>query len=432
MKTKRPAIHFWIAALTLGALIWAAPLGAQSPSYTPQDRDGDMSGQQAYPQDRDSDLSRQQLANFDRFLDSHPSLAAQIRRDPTLVNNEEFVENHRDLQQYLQDHPEIREQIRQNPNAVMHQEQRYDRREDRMEDRDRDMNRDRDRDRDMNRDQDRTPNRDITRGELSNLDNFMDSHPEIAEQLRKNPSLVNDKKFVEGHPALKQFLAADPGVREEMRENPNAFMNREQRFDRMDANTRELSNMDQFMDGHPEIAEQLRKNPALVNDKKFVESHPALKTFLASHPYAAQEYKENPTAFMKQEQNYERHDDTTRSNQDFTAHSGQEFGMRRDRDFGARGNQGVTGDRDMRGSVSSFNEFLEQHGTISSDLSKNPSLATNEEYLETHPALRQYLQANPQVRQQLTQNPQSFVKSAQTFEATPKGSPKLPTDPKLK
>jgi phage-related protein len=434
MKPKRPATQFWFAALTLGAFIWAAPLGAQTPSDTPQDRDGDMSRQQqAYSQDRDSDLSRQQLANFDRFLDSHSELAEQIRRDPTLVNNEEFVENHRDLQQYLQDHPEIREQLRQNPNAVMHQEQRYDRREDRLEDHDRDMNRDRDRDRDMNRDQDRTPNRDITRGELNNLDNFMDSHPEIAEQLRKDPSLVNDKKFVEGHPALKQFLATDPGVREEMREDPNAFMAREQQFDRMDANTRELSNMDRFMDGHPEIAEQLRKNPALVNDKKFVERHPALKTFLASHPYAAQEYKENPSAFMQQEQNYEQHQgNATGNNQGLSARRDQDFGMRRDRDFGARGNQGVTGGHNMRGSVSSFNEFLEQHGTISGDLSKNPSLATNEEYLETHPALRQYLQANPQVRQQLSQNPQAFVKSAQTFEATPKGSPKLPTDPKLK
>lgn len=431
MKTKRPAIHFWMAALTLGALMWT-PLGAQSPSYTPQDRDGDMSRQQAYPQDRDSDLSRQQIANFDRFLDSHPELAQQLRKDPSLVNNEEFVENHRDLQQYLQDHPEIREQIRQNPNAVMHQEQRYDRREDRMQDRDRDMDRDRDRDRNMNRG-DQPPNRDITRGELNNLDNFMDSHPEIAEQLRKDPSLVNNKKFVEGHPALKQFLAADPGVREEMQENPNGFMNREQHFDRMDANSRELSNMDQFMDSHPEIAEQLRKNPALVNDKKFVASHPQLKTFLASHPYAAQEYKENPSAFMQQEQNYEQHQgNTAGNNQGFTARHDQDFGMHRDRDFGARGSQGVTGQSNMRGSVSSFNEFLEQHGTISSDLSKNPSLATNEEYLETHPALRQYLQANPQVRQQLSQNPQSFVKSAQTFEATPKGSPKLPTDPKVK
>lgn len=452
MKIKRPAIHFWISALTLGALIWTVPLGAQSPIYTPQDRDSDMSRQQGYPQqDRDSDMSRRQLAIFDRFLDSHPELAEQIRRDPSLVNNEEFVENHGDLQRYLQQHPEVREQLRQNPNAVMRQEQRYDRREDRTQDRDRDMSRDqdrmqdrdrdmsrdqdrmqdRDRDRSMNRDQDR--NRDITRGELSNLNNFMDSHPEIAEQLKKNPALVNDKKFVESHPALKGFLAADPGVREEMRENPNGFMAREQKFDQTDANSRELANMDRFMDSHPEIAEQLRKNPALVNDKKFVENHQALKTFLASHPYAAQEYKENPSAFMQQEQNYEHQ-------QNYATRRDQDFGTRRDQDYGMRagnqgaGKQGVTGDRDRMGSsVSSFNEFLEHHGNIASDLSKNPSLATNEEYVETHPALRQYLQANPKVRQELSANPQAFVKSAQTFNATPKGSPKLPSaEPKLK
>ena len=466
MKIRRTAIHFWIAALTLGALIWTVPLGAQSPSSTPQDRDSDMSRQPAsQQQDRDFDMSRRQLADFDRFLDSHPQLAEQIRKDPTLVNNEEFVENHGDLQQYLQQHPEVREQLRQNPNAVMRQEQRYDRREDRMQDRDRDMNRDQDRmqdrDRDMNRDQDRTQdrdrdmsrdqdrmqdrdrdrsmnrdqdrNRDITRGELSNLDNFMDSHPEIAEQLKKNPALVNDKKFVEGHPALKGFLAADPGVREEMRENPNGFMAREQQFDLTDANSRELANMDRFMDSHPEIAEQLRKNPALVNDKKFVENHKALKTFLASHPYAAQEYKENPGAFMQQEQNFEH------QQQNYATRRDQDFGTRRDQDYGMRAgdqgmrSQGVTGDRDRMGtSVSSFNEFLEHHGNIASDLSKNPSLATNEEYVETHPALRQYLQANPKVRQELSANPQSFVKSAQTFEAAPKGSPKLPSDPKLK
>ena len=466
MKIRRTAIHFWIAALTLGALIWTVPLGAQSPSSTPQDRDSDMSRQPAsQQQDRDFDMSRRQLADFDRFLDSHPQLAEQIRKDPTLVNNEEFVENHGDLQQYLQQHPEVREQLRQNPNAVMRLEQRYDRREDRMQDRDRDMNRDQDRtqdrDRDMNRDQDRTQDRDrdmsrdqdrmqdrdrdrsmnrdqdrdrdITRGELSNLNNFMDSHPEIAEQLKKNPALVNDKKFVEGHPALKGFLAADPGVREEMRENPNGFMAREQQFDLTDANSRELANMDRFMDSHPEIAEQLRKNPALVNDKKFVENHKALKTFLASHPYAAQEYKENPSAFMQQEQNFEH------QQQNYATRRDQDFGTRRDRDYGMRaGNQGmrsqgVTGDRDRMGtSVSSFNEFLEHHGNIASDLSKNPSLATNEEYVETHPALRQYLQANPKVRQELSANPQSFVKSAQTFEAAPKGSPKLPSDPKLK
>jgi GrpB-like predicted nucleotidyltransferase (UPF0157 family) len=225
-----------------------------------------------------------------------------------------------------------------------------------------------------------------------------------------------------------------------MRENPNGFMAREQQFDKTDANSRELGNMDRFMDSHPEIAEQLRKNPALVNDKKFVDNHKALKTFLASHPYAAQEYKENPSAFMQQEQNYE-HQQTyaTHRDQDFGTRRDQDYGTRRDHDYGMRagnqgvGSQGVTGEQDrMGGSASSFNEFLEHHGNIASDLSKNPSLATNEEYVENHPALRQYLQANPQVRQELSANPQAFVKSAQTSTAVPKGSPKLPSDPKLK
>src|SRR5258706_6206431 len=89
----------------------------------------------------------------------------------------------------------------------MRQKQRFDRREDQARD------------------------RDITRGELVNMDRFMDSHPEIAEQLRKDPSLVNNKEFVENHPALQQFLAEHPGVREEYKENPNAFMHREERFD---------------------------------------------------------------------------------------------------------------------------------------------------------------------------------------------------------
>src|SRR5690242_2299255 len=149
MKRKSTAIQYWFAALALSTVISLAPARAQSPTV---------------PTDRDADLTRQQLAAFDQFLDNHPEIADQLRKDPSLVNNEEFVENHADLQRYLQEHPEVREDLSQNPNAVMHQEQRFERREDRDEDRD------------------RIGDRDITRGELANMDRFMDGHPEIAEQ----------------------------------------------------------------------------------------------------------------------------------------------------------------------------------------------------------------------------------------------------------
>src|SRR5258708_33417678 len=96
----------------------------------------------------------------------------------------------------------------------MRQEQRFDRREDqRFEDR---------------RDNDTTVR------ELASFDRFSDSHPEIAEQLHKDPSLVNNREFVEKHPALQEYLQQHPGARDEISENPNRFMRQEQRFDRLE------------------------------------------------------------------------------------------------------------------------------------------------------------------------------------------------------
>src|SRR6267154_731550 len=287
MKRRNYLAHCSFILLMCGGFICVvAPTTALSQSQTTA----------PLAQDRDEGATRRQLAGFDNFLDAHPEVAEQLRKDPSLVNNQEFVERHGDLQQFLQQHPEVREELSQNPNGFMRQEQRFDRREDQARD------------------------RDVTRGELANMDRFMDSHPEIAEQLRRDPSLVNDKKFVDNHPDLQQFLAEHPGVREEYKENPNAFMHQEQRFDRR-----------------------------------------------------------------------------------------EDFAMRHDRDVG---------DRER----SSFGEFMQGHGSIAGDLSKNPSLANNQEYLENHPALRDYLKANPKVHQQLAENPQTLLQSTQqpATPATPK------------
>jgi len=245
---------------------------------------------------------------------------------------------------------------------------------------------------------------DTTRRQFADFDRFLDNHPELADQLRKDPSLVNNEEFVENHGGLKQYLQQHPEIREEYKENPNAFMRQDNRFDRRengrdsDVNRTELANMDRFLDSHPEIAEQLKRNPSLVNNKEFVEDHPALQQFLAQHPGVREEYKENPNAFMRQENRFDRREDST---------------MHRDRDV-------------TRGELSSFNEFLDDHNNISGELSKNPSLANNQEYIENHPALRDYLKAHPEVHEELSENPQSFLKSAQKFNATAAAAPKTP------
>jgi len=67
---------------------------------------------------------------------------------------------------------------------------------------------------------------------LRNFDGFLDKYPEIDEQLRKNPGLINDPKYVNDHPELKEFLENHPGVRQELKEHPKYFMHREKQFDR--------------------------------------------------------------------------------------------------------------------------------------------------------------------------------------------------------
>jgi dsDNA-binding SOS-regulon protein len=221
------------------------------------------------------------------------------------------------------------------------------------------------------------------------MDRFLDSHPEIAEQLEKSPRIIDDPKWVANHPELQAFLADHPGLRQQFDQHPWAFMQAEERYDRTypdgtrpDITRREVAVMDQFLDKHPEIAEQLQKNPRLIDDKKWVANHPELQAFLADHSEVRQAFDDHPYAFMRDEERYDQHHD-------------------------------MNGDQ-----VASFHEFLQGHGTIASELSKNPSLATNQEYLENHEELQSYLKANPQVTAQLQQNPQSFVKSAQGSDTT--------------
>src|SRR6266568_7381860 len=274
MKKIFLPIKSFLALLTLATLFGLVTANAQLSS---------QGGVQSVPQDNDP--TRGELASFDRFMDSHPEMAEQLRRDPSLVTNQEFVENHPALQEYLQQHPGVREEITENPNRFMRQEQRFDRREDRQDN-------------------------DTTRGELASFDRFADSHPEIAEQLRRDPSLVKNEEFVEKHPALQEYLQQHPGVREEVTENPNGFMRQEQRFDRIEDNRNhdtasgDMDNFREFLGSHSIIAQQLSKDPRLDNSEELQENHPELQQFLKAHPGVQEGLKKNPQIFMKSAQQF--------------------------------------------------------------------------------------------------------------------------------
>jgi len=452
MKQSHFHLKTWltVSALT-GFLCLGAPMNAQSASA------------QNTPALQGDDATRQELANFNQFLDSHPEVASDIRKDPSLASNEDFVNRHPALQTYLQDHPAVREQIKADPNAFMRQEARYDRRED-------------DRDRDINRQ------------ELARFNQFLDTHRETAEQLRKDPSLVDKPEFVQNHPALQTYLREHPELSAQLKQDPNAFMHQEDRYDRgqddrdRDFHRQELARFNQFLDTHREVADQLRKDPSLVDNQEYVRNHPELQTYLQDHPELSAQLKQDPNAFMHQEDRYDRGQDgrgdndrdrdvnrqeLARFDQFLDTHRETADQLRKDpslvdneefvrnhpalqtylRDHPelreqiksnpnafmrqeARYDRRENGmDRDATGHrhAASFGEFLGGHAEISQRLSEDPSLVKNQEYMENHPELQQYLTAHPEVKQELMANPQSFVKSAQQFNTTSNTTPTVKT-----
>src|SRR5947208_11838235 len=124
-----------------------------------------------------------------------------------------------------------------------------------------------------------------------------------------------------------------------------------------DITRQELANFDRFLDTHPEIAKQLQANPSLINNPQWVEIHPDLRAFLASHPGVREEIQETPRFFMQRERRFE----NTESRP---------------------GNRS----EERRGEKhANFDRFLDTHPDIAKQLQANPSLITKPEWEEDQP-----------------------------------------------
>jgi hypothetical protein len=252
-------------------------------------------------------------------------------------------------------------------------------------------------------------NDNITRRDIVDMDHLLDSHPEAAEQLRKDPSLIDNRQWVSAHPELQDYLQKHPQIADAFRSNPNQFMHDEDRMDRNDISRRDVADMDRFLDSHPEIAEQLRKDPSLIDNNKWVAAHPALQDYLQKHPQIADVFRSNPNQFMRDEDRYEHQDaDNHYGYNDRDRDHDRDIDRDRDRD------RDMEGDRDHdrdRGELTSFGRFLGGHSSLAADLQRDPSLANNQEYRTSHPELDEYLKAHPAMNQQLATNPQGVMTS---------------------
>jgi hypothetical protein len=264
-------------------MLWL-PTSAHAQSTATQDRQAATTANEERQAPPGDDASRRDVGSFDRFLDDHREVAEQVRKDPSLLDNRDFVRDHPALQDYLRDNPGVRDQLRQDPTAFMRQADMFAR--------------------------DQNPrvgdaggrDRDDLRG-VASFDRFLNDHREIGEQVRKDPGLLDDRRFVDDHPALQAYLAGNPGVRDQLRQDPNAFVRQAERSDH-DSNFRDRDAHDRmadfggFLHNHSDIDRDVARDPDRLKDHDYVHNHPELETYLNAHPGVRNDMMANPQNFV--------------------------------------------------------------------------------------------------------------------------------------
>ncbi|MBV8771926.1 MAG: hypothetical protein JO166_06295 [Deltaproteobacteria bacterium] len=151
----------------------------------------------------------------------------------------------------------------------------------------------------------------------------------------------------------------------------------------MAQNPEELQQFNTFLDKHPELAQPLAADPRLSNNPHFIADHPGLQQFLGSHPGVRHSLQAAPGQFMYREGHYE----WQRGGGPIAAAPGT-----------------------ASGPIARFDEgYLDKHPEVARQLSRNPALADNPQFLAAHPGLERYLAAHPAVRTELRSHPERFM-----------------------
>jgi hypothetical protein len=78
------------------------------------------------------------------------------------------------------------------------------------------------------------------RDDIRDFHMFLQDHPRISSELRANPNLVNNRRYLDDRDELARFLRRRPGLRQEIVYNPDRVFsryysyNRYNRYDRYD------------------------------------------------------------------------------------------------------------------------------------------------------------------------------------------------------
>jgi len=87
-----------------------------------RDRDRDIPRR-----DLDRDVDKKEVKELDHFLDKHKSIDKDLERNPSLVNDNDYLKHHKSLEAFLRKNPDVGVELKQNPSMLMRRQERLER-----------------------------------------------------------------------------------------------------------------------------------------------------------------------------------------------------------------------------------------------------------------------------------------------------------------
>jgi hypothetical protein len=94
--------------------------------------------------------------------------------------------------------------------------------------------------------------------------------------------------------------AQDDYERRERRPSTQGDSEREERRSSTRMSEQDQRSFESFLDSHDETAQELYRDPELINNERFLRGHAALRSWLDNHPDAADAIQANPRAVIWQ------------------------------------------------------------------------------------------------------------------------------------
>ena len=261
---------------------------------------------------------------------------------------------------------------------------------------------------------------------------FLASHPVMEKELESNPSLVNDSQYVQNEPDLNTYLNNHPNIKAELQKNPNDLLQKSatgRPSPKPPLNGEDAQVMDNYLDQHKDVDQQLKQNPALIDDATFLLQHQDLKTLLDDHSDVRAQYEQTPAYFTQRQwyseerDSYHNSTSSTPPNRDSTAANSANVNSSTTNPApkpvslrpvplspAARNVAPAAINQVSPQDVARLQQFFEDHAQIAKELESNPSRVTDHKYLDKHKDLRNFFNEHVQLREAFVENPRYFTR----------------------